>query len=91
MFRLVLRDLFIKFSNLYFIVIFIYIDSHHKLIRWRMVTHGAIDGYSRVVLYLKCTSNNRATTVYELFLVAVQNFNLPSRVRTDQGCWLQDT
>ena len=63
MFRLVLRDLFIKFSNLYFIVIFIfhchiYIDSHHKLIRWRMVTHGAIDGYSRVVLYLKCTSNN---------------------------------
>ena len=53
--------------------------------RWRMVTHGAIDGYSRVVLYLKCTSNNRATTVYELFLVAVQNFNLPSRVRSDQG------
>ena len=50
-----------------------------------MVTHGAIDGYSRVVLYLKCTSNNRATTVYELFLVAVQNFNLPSRVRSDQG------
>ena len=84
MFRLVLRDLLVKFSKLIFHC-HIYIDSHHKLIRWRMVTHGAIDGYSRVVLYLKCTSSNRATTVYELFLVAVQNFNLPSRVRSDQG------
>lgn len=61
------------------------IDSHHKLIRWGIVTHGAIDGYSRLVLYLKCTPNNRSTTVYELFLNAVQNFNLPSRVRSDQG------
>ena len=61
------------------------IDSHHKLVRWRMVTHGAIDGYSRLILYLKCTSNNRSATVYDLFLVAIQNFNLPSRVRSDQG------
>ena len=50
-----------------------------------MVTHGAIDGYSRLVLYLKCTPNNRSTTVYELFLKAVQDFHLPSRVRSDQG------
>ena len=50
-----------------------------------MVTHGAIDGYSRLVLYLKCTSNNKTTTVYEIFLIAVQNFRLPSRVRSDQG------
>ncbi len=63
----------------------VFVDSHHKLIHWRMVTHGAIDGYSRLVLYLKCTSNNRATTVYELFLIAVQNYDLPSRVRSDQG------
>jgi hypothetical protein len=50
-----------------------------------MVTHGAIDGYSRLIIYLKCTSNNRATTVYEIFLGAVEKFNLPSRVRSDQG------
>lgn len=50
-----------------------------------MITHGAIDGYSRLVLYLKCTPNNQSTTVYELFLKAVQDFNLPSRVRSDQG------
>ena len=50
-----------------------------------MVTHGAIDGYSRLIIYLKCTPNNRSSTVYELFLSAIQNFSLPSRVRSDQG------
>lgn len=60
-------------------------DSHHKLIRWRIVTHGAIDGYSRLVAYLDCSSNNRSTTVYELFLSAVHKYHLPSRVRSDEG------
>ena len=45
----------------------------------------AIDGYSRLVLYLKCMPNNRSSTVYELFLNAIQLYNLPSRVRSDQG------
>lgn len=63
----------------------LYTDSHHKLIRWRLVTHGGIDGYSRLVTFLKSSGNNRATTVYELFLSAVQQHQLPSRVRTDQG------
>ena len=49
------------------------------------MTHGGIDGYSRLITFLKCSSNNRATTVYELFLSAVQKHQLPSRVRTDQG------
>lgn len=62
-----------------------FLDSHHKLIRWRLVTHGCIDGYSRLIIYLRCTSNNKASTVYEMFLDAVIKFNLPSRVRSDQG------
>ena len=61
------------------------LDSHHKLIRWRLVTHGGIDGYSRLIVYLKCAGNIRATTVYESFLKAVQRYHLPSRVRSDQG------
>ena len=61
------------------------IDSHHKLIRWRIVTHGCIDGYSRLITYLKCSSNNTANTVYELFLLAIQQYHLPSRIRCDQG------
>ena len=36
-------------------------------------------------MYLKCSSNNRSTTVYELFLSAIQKHSLPSRVRSDQG------
>ena len=60
-------------------------DSHHKLVRWRIVTHGCIDGYSCLVNFLKCSGNNRATTVYELFVSAVQQYHLPSRVRTEQG------
>ena len=35
-------------------------DGYHKLIRWNMVIHGAIDGYSRLIMYLKVSSNNRA-------------------------------
>ena len=62
-----------------------FLDGHHKLIRWRMVTHGGIDGYSRTIVYLKTSTNNCATTVYELFIGAIQQYHLPSRIRSDQG------
>ena len=38
-----------------------------------------------MIVYLKCSTNNRADTVFSLFLHAVQQFGLPSRVRSDQG------
>ena len=41
-------------------------DGHHKLVRWRMVIHGAIDGFSRAVMFLKCSTNNEALTVLTL-------------------------
>ena len=59
------------------------LDGHHKLIRWRLVTHCAIDGYSRLVVFIKCS--NKADTVYNLFLQAVGQYGLPSRIRCDQG------
>ena len=37
-----------------------HIDGNHKLIRWRMVLHHAVDGFSRLVLFGKCSSNNTA-------------------------------
>lgn len=61
------------------------IDGHHKLIRWGFVTHGCIDGYSRVITYLKCSTDNRASTVYKSFLEAVRKYGLPSRLRSDHG------
>lgn len=61
-------------------------DGNHKLIEpYRIVIHGAIDGYSRLIVFLKASSNNRAETVLQVFLEAVGRCNLPSRVRTDFG------
>ena len=62
-----------------------HIDGHHKLIRWRVVIHGGIDGFSRTIVYLRCSPNNYAETVLGLFQEAVQRFGLPSRVRSDLG------
>ena len=33
------------------------------LIRWRFVVHGGVDGYSRLVVYLTCNTNNESQTV----------------------------
>ena len=62
-----------------------HIDGHHKLIRWRIVTHGGIDGYSRLPVYLRASTNNNADTVLECFIDAVSQYGLPSRVRCDRG------
>ena len=62
-----------------------HLDGNHKLIRWGLVIHGCVDGFSRRVMFLKCWANNGAATVYSLFVDAVENFGLPSRVRGDQG------
>ena len=60
-------------------------DGHYKLIRWKMVIHGGIDGFSRLIVYLKCSTNNKPETVASLFRNAVHRYGLPSRVRSDKG------
>ncbi|CAB1328728.1 unnamed protein product, partial [Coregonus sp. 'balchen'] len=62
-----------------------HIDGHHKLIRWRFVVHGGVDGFSRLVVYLTVAGNNRAHTVLQSFIAAVEQYGLPSRVRSDKG------
>ena len=61
------------------------IGSNHKLIAWRFVIHGCIDGASRMVIYVNVANNNRADTVLEYFKLGVESFNLPSRVRGERG------
>ncbi|XP_026111037.1 uncharacterized protein LOC113085763 [Carassius auratus] len=62
-----------------------HLDGNHKLIRWRIVIHGAIDGYSRLVTFLQASNNNRSSTVMNCFLDAISKYGVPSRVRTDHG------
>lgn len=63
-----------------------HIDGDHKLIEpYRIVIHGGIDGFSRLVVYLHASTNNRASTVLALFREAISYYNIPSRVQSDRG------
>ncbi|MEQ2173358.1 hypothetical protein GOODEAATRI_031335, partial [Goodea atripinnis] len=52
---------------------------------WIIVIHGGIDRYNRKIMFLTASNNNRATTVLQAFLGAVQKFGLPIQVRSDKG------
>ena len=47
--------------------------------------HGAIDGFSRFIVYLHCSNNNKSETVLQLLDNAVKDYGLPDRVRSDKG------
>ncbi|XP_074659295.1 uncharacterized protein LOC141912030 isoform X2 [Tubulanus polymorphus] len=32
-----------------------HVDGNHKLIRWRIVIHGGIDGFSRIPVFMRCS------------------------------------
>jgi hypothetical protein len=55
------------------------------LIRWKIVIHAFIDGYSCFLLGIRAHSNNRASTVLDLFEDIAQVFGYPSRMRGDHG------
>ncbi len=62
-----------------------HVDGNHKLIRFRLVIHAGVDGFSRAIVFIKCSNNNRASTVLESFLYGVSSFGTPTCVRTDHG------
>lgn len=48
-----------------------HIDGMHKLMRWRIVVHTGIDGYSRLPVFLKASTNNTSRTMLHCFLKGV--------------------
>ena len=47
-------------------------DGHHSLITWGFVIHGCIDGYSHLICFLRCATNNKKETVETLFFQSVE-------------------
>jgi len=62
-----------------------HMDGNHKLSRFHLVVHAAIDGFSRACVFIHCSDNNNSSTVIHHFLPAVAEYGCPSRLRTDKG------
>lgn len=71
-----------RLINLHIIIIIIIIFF---CFRWSIVIHGGIDGFSRTVIFLAASDNNKAATVLEQFKVAESHYGLPTRLRIDLG------
>ena len=37
------------------------------------MVQGAVDGYSRLIVYLRCSNNNKGSTVFQAFQIALQD------------------
>lgn len=62
-----------------------HVDTNHKLIRWGLIVAAGIDGFSRLVTFIRCVDNNKADTLLLAFQEGVENYGVPRRVRTDKG------
>ncbi|KAF7366284.1 hypothetical protein MSAN_00884600 [Mycena sanguinolenta] len=60
-------------------------DGQHGLIRWKIVIHCFIDGWTRFIVGIRASTNNRSTTVLDLFEQAAALHGWPSCVRGDHG------
>ena len=64
-----------------------HLDRHHSLIHYKLIINGCIDGFSRHIIYLRCSSNNLAETVLNLSMNAVgrDGDHWPSRIKVVRG------
>lgn len=50
-----------------------------------MYIHGCIDGYSRLIPYIRSSPFNTAQIAFNSFVVGTANYGVPSRMRMDEG------
>ena len=50
-----------------------------------MYVHCGINGFLRLIPYLRCSPFNTAKVVFGSFLAGVDKYSIPSRVRLDAG------
>lgn len=64
-----------------------HLDGYDKLKRYGIAVSGCIDGFSRRVIWLRCScSNNKPEIIAHYYLEAVQSLMLcPRRLRSDRG------
>lgn len=62
-----------------------HIDGNHKMIRWRLVVHAGVDGFTRLIVFIKCSNNNCSSTVLDAFQEGERTFGTPDSVRSDHG------
>jgi hypothetical protein len=55
------------------------------LIRYKIVIHGFVDGFSRVIVAMRVRNNNHADTVEATFHEGRHAYGNPHRVRGDHG------
>jgi hypothetical protein len=63
----------------------VHLDGYHKLVSWKIVIFGGIDGKTRLIFLLRAGNNNRASSLMKCFKEGVEEVGLPSRIRTDKG------
>lgn len=62
-----------------------YIDINYKFVCWRFVIVGGIDGFSCLVIFLKCIDNNMLKIILDCFLFGVEKYGILNKVRLDKG------
>ena len=62
-----------------------HVDGNHKLRKYRLCVHGAVDGFTRLVVMMRCSDNNRAVTVLMAFTEAVNTHGYPNFLYMDKG------
>ena len=59
----------------------LYIKVHEKCVEfpwWRMTIFGAVNGFSRLPVSLKCVSNNKSETLLSCFMKGLQTYGVCS-------------